>query len=289
MARFGTSARCAGPDFSPRRHLWSGPERGREPSGGDRATHREAGPGLQPHPCRRYCRCGMAGIARPDVGPLSTSRTTSRLLRRTSSPTPPGSWAIDPPPEISFDDADLSPMGRSFYGENKRVSNRRLREALGYGLRYPTYREGIRRVCPSERAGSLKKWLGLTEYDWVEPGRPGRSAAERPMRSTLLADRRPVCHRARGCQTISDNLATGSIGESSTTVAPRPSRLAQGRPGVGYRSTTRTPTMPAPPPPMAARFASSASARRPSRCCRPRRSKNPQQPAAARRIWAGAR
>ena len=28
-----------------------------------------------------------------------------------------------PPPEVAFDDAELTPMARSFYGENKRVSN----------------------------------------------------------------------------------------------------------------------------------------------------------------------
>jgi hypothetical protein len=31
---------------------------------------------------------------------------------------------VEPPPEIAFEDAELSPMGRSFYGENRRVSNR---------------------------------------------------------------------------------------------------------------------------------------------------------------------
>ena len=40
----------------------------------------------------------------------------------------------------------MSPMARSFYGESKRVSNRRLREVLGVSLRFPTYREGLRGV-----------------------------------------------------------------------------------------------------------------------------------------------
>lgn len=48
-----------------------------------------------------------------------------------------------PPPEIAFEDADLSPMARSFYEDSKRVSNRRLHEELGVTLRYPTYREGL--------------------------------------------------------------------------------------------------------------------------------------------------
>lgn len=46
---------------------------------------------------------------------------------------------VEPPPEIPFETAQLSPMARSFYGENKRVSNAALRQA-GYALRFPDYR-----------------------------------------------------------------------------------------------------------------------------------------------------
>ncbi|WP_119388638.1 SDR family oxidoreductase [Taklimakanibacter lacteus] len=47
------------------------------------------------------------------------------------------------PPEIAFDDAELSPMARSFYAESKRVANKRIKDELGYRLIYPTYREGL--------------------------------------------------------------------------------------------------------------------------------------------------
>ena len=47
------------------------------------------------------------------------------------------------PPEVDFETADLSPMARSFYGENKRVRNRLIREELGVDLAFPTYREGL--------------------------------------------------------------------------------------------------------------------------------------------------
>lgn len=46
---------------------------------------------------------------------------------------------VDPPPEMPFETAELSPMARSFYGENKRVSNARLRD-LGFVFRFPDYR-----------------------------------------------------------------------------------------------------------------------------------------------------
>lgn len=48
------------------------------------------------------------------------------------------------PPDIPFEEAQLSEMGRSFYGENKRVANGLIRSALGYRFRCPTYREGLR-------------------------------------------------------------------------------------------------------------------------------------------------
>jgi nucleoside-diphosphate-sugar epimerase len=50
------------------------------------------------------------------------------------------------PPDIAFEEANLSEMGRSFYGENKRVSNQRIKAELGYTFTCPTYREGLR-VC----------------------------------------------------------------------------------------------------------------------------------------------
>lgn len=50
---------------------------------------------------------------------------------------------LPPPAVIPFAAADLSPMGRSFYAESKRVANRRLRQVFGYRLRFPSYREGL--------------------------------------------------------------------------------------------------------------------------------------------------
>ena len=49
---------------------------------------------------------------------------------------------VAPPPEIAFGDAQMTPMARSFYGENKRISNRKLVEA-GYRFRFSDYREAL--------------------------------------------------------------------------------------------------------------------------------------------------
>lgn len=49
---------------------------------------------------------------------------------------------VTPPPEIPFETAQLSPMARSFYGENKRVANAAIK-ATGYRFRFPDYRSAF--------------------------------------------------------------------------------------------------------------------------------------------------
>ncbi|MFZ1813170.1 MAG: SDR family oxidoreductase [Rhizobiaceae bacterium] len=51
-----------------------------------------------------------------------------------------------PPVEQDFATAQLSEMARSFYGENKRVSNLKSRKVLGLAYRYPNYREALTRM-----------------------------------------------------------------------------------------------------------------------------------------------
>ncbi|WP_293801774.1 SDR family oxidoreductase [uncultured Bosea sp.] len=51
---------------------------------------------------------------------------------------------LTPPPEIPFEQAKLSQMAASFYGESKRVSNALVKREFGYAFRYPTYREALR-------------------------------------------------------------------------------------------------------------------------------------------------
>lgn len=54
-----------------------------------------------------------------------------------------GMMGVEPPPEIAFETAEMTPMQRSFYTDNKRVSNAAIKQALGIELLYPTYREGL--------------------------------------------------------------------------------------------------------------------------------------------------
>jgi nucleoside-diphosphate-sugar epimerase len=50
------------------------------------------------------------------------------------------------PDPIAFADAEFTPMARSFYAENKKVRNDRIKSELGVKLLFPTYREGLRRL-----------------------------------------------------------------------------------------------------------------------------------------------
>ncbi|MCO5732711.1 SDR family oxidoreductase [Rhizobium sp. SSA_523] len=57
---------------------------------------------------------------------------------------------IDPPPEQAFETAELTPMARSFYGENKRVSNAKICN-LGFKFLYPDYGMSLRQLWQDGR------------------------------------------------------------------------------------------------------------------------------------------
>lgn len=56
------------------------------------------------------------------------------------------------PPAVAFEDADMTPMARSFYNENKRVRNDRIKEELGVELIYPDYRVGLEALHAEKNA-----------------------------------------------------------------------------------------------------------------------------------------
>jgi len=71
---------------------------------------------------------------------------------------------IPPPQEVPFETAELTPMARSFYGENKRVSNKRLR-GTGYDFRYPNYRMALDSMWMNDT------WRGVGNADARSPMR----------------------------------------------------------------------------------------------------------------------
>lgn len=57
----------------------------------------------------------------------------------------------DAPPAIDLDKAQLTPMARAFYRDNKRVCNEKIKRDLGVVLRYPTYQEGLQQILAAMR------------------------------------------------------------------------------------------------------------------------------------------
>jgi nucleoside-diphosphate-sugar epimerase len=54
------------------------------------------------------------------------------------------------PNAVTFEDAEMTDMARSFYADSKRVRNDRIKNELGVTLRYPTYREGLAAIVAAE-------------------------------------------------------------------------------------------------------------------------------------------
>ncbi|MEL6959027.1 MAG: SDR family oxidoreductase [Pseudomonadota bacterium] len=55
------------------------------------------------------------------------------------------------PPAVDFEEADMTPMARSFYAESKKVRNDRIKDELGVTLHYPDYRSGLRALLAQEQ------------------------------------------------------------------------------------------------------------------------------------------
>jgi Nucleoside-diphosphate-sugar epimerases len=55
------------------------------------------------------------------------------------------------PPDLPYETAEMTQMQRSFYRDNKRVSNRAIKRALGIELLYPDYRAGLAQILESEQ------------------------------------------------------------------------------------------------------------------------------------------
>ncbi|AXI48439.1 NAD(P)-dependent oxidoreductase [Sulfitobacter sp. SK012] len=56
------------------------------------------------------------------------------------------------PPAVNFEDAEMTPMARSFYAESKRVRNDHAKVALGWVPKYPDYRSGLAAMLAADQA-----------------------------------------------------------------------------------------------------------------------------------------
>lgn len=98
-----------------------------------------------------------------DIGRVTALAAAARLAGTFNladdEPAPPqvviehaaGMLGMPPPPAHDFATAEMTPMQRSFYTDNKRVSNAAIKQALGIELLFPTYREGLAAIHESEK------------------------------------------------------------------------------------------------------------------------------------------
>ncbi len=93
----------------------------------------------------------MASMARPNPGavynladdaPATASEVTALACELLGAA---------PPPLVPFDEAakEMSPMALSFWKDNRRVDNARIKKELGVKLKYPDYRSGLKAILAS--------------------------------------------------------------------------------------------------------------------------------------------
>jgi nucleoside-diphosphate-sugar epimerase len=92
----------------------------------------------------------IASMARPNPGAVYNVCDDEPAAPEAVLAYAAGLLGRDPPPLVPLARADLKPMARSFYAENKRVSNERVKRELGVALAYPDYRRGLKAVLAAE-------------------------------------------------------------------------------------------------------------------------------------------
>ena len=92
----------------------------------------------------------QASMARPDPGAVYNVCDDEPALSSAVMEFAADLLGMAPPPEVPFDQAALSPMAASFYADNKRVRNTRIKQELGVSLAYPDYRAGLRAIRAAE-------------------------------------------------------------------------------------------------------------------------------------------
>ncbi|MGQ4274707.1 SDR family oxidoreductase [Terrihabitans sp. B22-R8] len=96
-----------------------------------------------------------AAMDRPDAGPVFNLADDEPAAQHEVTAFAAGLLGVEPPAIVSYDEAEasMSEMAKSFWVENKRVRNSRLRSELGIKLSYPTYREGLTALHKSGEGG----------------------------------------------------------------------------------------------------------------------------------------
>ena len=105
-----------------------------------------------------FSRTHVADIARVLAASINKPNPGAAYNVCDNDPAPPQdviAYAAEllglPTPEaVNFEDADMSPMARSFYAESKKVRNDRIKDELGVDLLYPDYKSGLKSLLAHE-------------------------------------------------------------------------------------------------------------------------------------------
>ena len=63
---------------------------------------------------------------------------------------------VAPPPTIPYEEAELTPMARSFYKSRRKLRSVRVQSQLGYRLTYPNYKLGLEATLKADMAAEDK-------------------------------------------------------------------------------------------------------------------------------------
>lgn len=128
------------------------------PGRGPFAKLREGRAQLVIKPGQYFSRIHQADIGQALVAAIHSDIASRIFNLCDDAPAPPQDvlrhaatlLGIAPPPAVPFEEADLSPMARSFYADSKRVRNDRIKRDLGLSLIYPDYQTGLAAILREE-------------------------------------------------------------------------------------------------------------------------------------------
>jgi nucleoside-diphosphate-sugar epimerase len=122
-------------------------------------------------PSQVFSRIHVEDLASVLIASISRSRPGAIYNVCDDDPAPPAAvvahaaalLGVPAPPLVPFETAALSPMARSFYNDNKRVSNRLIKAELAVSLRYPDFRTGLAAILANETCPKIQHPASSTE------------------------------------------------------------------------------------------------------------------------------
>ena len=114
-------------------------------------------------PGHEFNRIHVEDIARVLMAAMKSPRSRRILNLADGAPCEAGDviryaaemLGVDAPTPVKFEDAEMTPMARSFYATSRKVDSSRIKDELGVEFLYPDYKSGMKAVLDAERALGL--------------------------------------------------------------------------------------------------------------------------------------